>query len=136
MGLALSIFGIAFAAFCAWLTVRIVNRRERWAKRTAATLILMLAIASTYVLSLGPAILIAQKAKWGGRPVSKAYRPVMLMLVHGPKPIKSAIWWYLDFWWIGPARFDFKDTPELVFLRDPEKYPVGKSFSGRDDVWD
>jgi len=23
--------GIAFAAFCIWLTVRIVNRRERWA---------------------------------------------------------------------------------------------------------
>ena len=28
--------GTAFAAFCVWLTVRIVNRRERWAKWTLA----------------------------------------------------------------------------------------------------
>jgi len=30
-----AIIGIAFAAFCVWLAVRIVNRRERWAKRIA-----------------------------------------------------------------------------------------------------
>jgi hypothetical protein len=28
MTVALLIFGIAFAAFCVWLTVRIINRRE------------------------------------------------------------------------------------------------------------
>jgi hypothetical protein len=32
MVLVLSIFGVSFAAFCVWLTVRIVNRKERWAK--------------------------------------------------------------------------------------------------------
>jgi hypothetical protein len=26
----LSILSVAFAAFCVWLIVRIVNRRERW----------------------------------------------------------------------------------------------------------
>jgi hypothetical protein len=43
---------VAFAAFCVWLAVRIVNRRERWAKRIAwgvAGLLLL------YPLSLGPA---------------------------------------------------------------------------------
>jgi hypothetical protein len=30
---------VAFAAFCVWLTVRIVNRRERWAKWTLAGMI-------------------------------------------------------------------------------------------------
>jgi len=30
--------GFAFAAFCIWLTVRLFNRGERWAKRTAAGL--------------------------------------------------------------------------------------------------
>jgi hypothetical protein len=50
MALALSIFGVAFAAFCLWLTVRIVNRRERWAKRTAAGLVLL----AWYPLSLFP----------------------------------------------------------------------------------
>jgi len=34
---------IAFTAFCIWLTVHIVNRRERWAKRLGiATLMIVL----------------------------------------------------------------------------------------------
>jgi multisubunit Na+/H+ antiporter MnhE subunit len=36
MAIALAIFGVVFSAFCVWLTVRIVNRRERWAKWTLA----------------------------------------------------------------------------------------------------
>ena len=32
---AAAIFGTAFGAFCIWLAVRIVNRREAWAKWTA-----------------------------------------------------------------------------------------------------
>ena len=31
----LASMGIAFAAFCVWLAVRIIKRRERWAKWTA-----------------------------------------------------------------------------------------------------
>jgi multisubunit Na+/H+ antiporter MnhE subunit len=41
MDLALSIFGVAFAALCVWLTVRIINRRERWAKWTLAAALVM-----------------------------------------------------------------------------------------------
>jgi hypothetical protein len=41
MKIALSIFGVAFTAFCVWLVVRIVNRRERWAKWTAAALMVL-----------------------------------------------------------------------------------------------
>ncbi|HEY3967384.1 MAG TPA: hypothetical protein VGM05_22680 [Planctomycetaceae bacterium] len=41
----------AFTAFCVWLAVRIVNRRERWTKRLAWGLIAMSAI---YALSSGP----------------------------------------------------------------------------------
>ena len=44
--------GVAFGAFCVWLTVRIVNRRERWAKWTLAGLILGLPVL--YVGSFGP----------------------------------------------------------------------------------
>ena len=36
MTLFLSTLAVAFAALCVWLTVRIVNRRERWAKWTLA----------------------------------------------------------------------------------------------------
>ena len=53
MALALSVFGFAFAAICVWLTVRIINRRERWAKRTAVGLIVGLPLL--YVASFGPA---------------------------------------------------------------------------------
>ena len=40
------------AAFCVWLVVRIINRQERWAKWTAAT---MIALLVAYPLSFGPA---------------------------------------------------------------------------------
>jgi len=33
----LAALAVAFAAFCIWLTVRIITRRERWAIWTAAT---------------------------------------------------------------------------------------------------
>ncbi|MBI3860989.1 MAG: hypothetical protein HY290_03755 [Planctomycetia bacterium] len=36
MTLLLPTLAVAFAAFCVWLTVRIVNRKERWAKWTLA----------------------------------------------------------------------------------------------------
>lgn len=49
MALVLSIFGVAFAALCVWLGVRIYNRRERWAKWTLAGVLLL-----AYPLSLFP----------------------------------------------------------------------------------
>jgi hypothetical protein len=42
---------VAFAAFAVWLTVRIVNRKERWAKWTAAVLAVALIV---YPVSAGP----------------------------------------------------------------------------------
>jgi hypothetical protein len=48
----LSALGLAFAAFSVWLTVRIIARRERWAKRTATALVVM--ILPGYPLSAGP----------------------------------------------------------------------------------
>jgi hypothetical protein len=52
MAFALLIFGVAFAAFCAWLTVRIINRRERWAEWTLAGMLFALLL---YPFSYGPA---------------------------------------------------------------------------------
>jgi hypothetical protein len=46
------VVGAAFAAFCIWLTMRIVNRRERWAKWTAIVIVALF----LYVLSIGPLI--------------------------------------------------------------------------------
>ena len=46
------IFGVTFASACVWLTIRIINRRERWAKRTLVALIVLPVL---YVASIGPA---------------------------------------------------------------------------------
>jgi len=51
MALVVSIIGIAFAAFCVWLTVRIANRRERWAKWVAVAAV---TLPLLYFLSFGP----------------------------------------------------------------------------------
>jgi hypothetical protein len=40
---------VAFSAFCVWLAVRIVNRRERWAKWTGVGLIVVLTPLCAYV---------------------------------------------------------------------------------------
>lgn len=52
----MAIVAIAFAAFCVWLVVRIVNRRERWAMWTLAEAVGMPVL---YVASIGPAIHVA-----------------------------------------------------------------------------
>src|SRR5437868_2461201 len=46
----LTVVGVAVSAFCVWLTVRIINRRERWARWTAA----MLVVPQAYGASFGP----------------------------------------------------------------------------------
>ena len=53
MEVLVEILGVALAAFCVWLTVRIVNRRERWAKCALAGTII--GVPALYVLSFGPA---------------------------------------------------------------------------------
>ena len=53
MTILLPTLAVAFAAFCVWLTVRIVNRRERWAKWTLAV---TLSLPVLYVASFGPVV--------------------------------------------------------------------------------
>jgi hypothetical protein len=69
---AFPIVGVAFAVFCIWLAVRIVNRREKWAKRTALALVL----AMVYPLSFGPACWITSRTNIATRAVSVIYRPL------------------------------------------------------------
>jgi len=52
MAILIPALGVAFAAFCVWLTVRIVNRRERWAKWTLGAVV---GLPLLYVASFGPA---------------------------------------------------------------------------------
>lgn len=64
-----SALAVALVAFAVWLTVCLVNRRERWAKWVlAATLV----IPVTYVASFGPACWLTSQP---------------LEIVTGPKPL-------------------------------------------------
>ena len=64
MAVALIVVAVSFAAFCVWIAVRIINRRERWAKWTLA---IVLAVVAIYPLSITPAYWLASKfdtPKW------------------------------------------------------------------------
>ncbi len=108
MAIALPIFGVAFAAYCIWLGVRIVNRRERWAKWTLLGTIV--GVPVLYVLSFGPA------CWWFGTPSDQSfggigpdglaltpdpatearqiYWPIGWVALNGPSSIERALGWY------------------------------------------
>ena len=69
-----SVLSIAFAAFCIWLAMRIFNRREPWAKRTAVGIAVTLAL---YVLGIRPACWTTSHLNWGAETVSVVYRPLV-----------------------------------------------------------
>ena len=84
----LAIVGFALAAFCVWLTVRIVNRRERWAKWTLAGVLWLTVL---YVASFGPACWISSRSGTGGSVVSSAYQPILCLAFHSPGVIGRGI---------------------------------------------
>src|SRR5579862_4273800 len=91
MALTLSIFGVAFAAFCIWLTVRIIKRRERWAKWTMA---IVAGLPVLYVLNFGPATWIWDHGWITFRSIRVAYQPISSRLPDSPKPISQTLnWW-------------------------------------------
>jgi hypothetical protein len=92
MGVALSIFGVAFAAICVWLTVRIVNRRERWAKWTLAGTVI--GAPALYVLSFGPACWIVSRTDCGHTAFTEAYRPIGCAVWKSPQFIWLSTWAY------------------------------------------
>jgi hypothetical protein len=96
MAIALAIVGVAFAAFCVWLTVRIINRRERCAKWTAVGLALVLA----YPLSFGPACWLCEYGLLGQKTAWVAYRPLTWLACLGPlRAGKGAeIWTQAGMW--------------------------------------
>ena len=96
MTIILPALAAAFAAFCVWLTVRIVNRKERWAKLTALWLIVVLL---TYPLSIGPVMKISRfpgiwVATYG--PVHTFYLP--LRWVCEMSGTVEILWWYAGLW--------------------------------------
>jgi len=90
MSIVLAVSGLAFAAFAVWLTVRIVNRREKWAKRLA----IGLTVALIYPLSFGPVMWIHSRTRRGGKTILVVYSPVV-WLSYQPAFFHAASWWVL-----------------------------------------
>jgi hypothetical protein len=97
MALIVSIIGITFAAFCVWLGVRIVNRRERWAKWTLAG---VLGLPILNVLSFGPACWWFSRERGLSAPgevtswIGAAYVPCGRLAMFGPPIIGDPLIWY------------------------------------------
>ena len=97
------------AAFFLWLTLRIINRRERWAKRTLAALVGTLAL---YVLSIGPACWVSSRTKTGEEVLSAVYRPLTWGLSRNEQGDRilswySRLWAAKDWSWVdGNWKFD------------------------------
>jgi uncharacterized membrane protein (UPF0127 family) len=88
MNILLAVLAAAFVAFCVWLFVRIVNRRERWAKWMLATMLLLPVL---YVTSFGPACWISSRLQPSGKIISTVYSPVIRVWVEGPLTIQELI---------------------------------------------
>jgi hypothetical protein len=100
----LLILAVAFAAFCVWMTVRIVNRQEKWAKRTLVGTVVGLPVL--YVASFGPACWISGRVldedktednnETGvkAETVSNLYEPIFRLAWRGHPMICRPIYWY------------------------------------------
>lgn len=100
MTIVVSALGVTFAAFCVWLVVRIVNRREQWAKWTLAAILFTGLVV--YPLSFGPVVWLYDRHMLpdgiDDETLICAYRPLEQLALHGPNPVRRAIGWYERVW--------------------------------------
>jgi len=87
----LATLSLMLAAFAVWLGVRLVNRRQSWAKRTAMVLF---AVLIGYPLSIRPACWLVQMEVVHLNSVAHAYCPVILLLEGAPRPVYWLAKWY------------------------------------------
>ena len=86
-----SILGVASAAYCVWLTVRIANSRDKRAIRTTVILVLVFVV---YPLSMGPMV-----SAWRTRLFAKCHAACVQSGLHACKidnPVWTAFNWSLD----------------------------------------
>jgi hypothetical protein len=91
---------VSFAAFVVWITVRFINRRERWAKWLLVATIFGAPIL--YVLSVGPAAYMTTHGLASpelSQALTTFYSPLDWIMDHGPGPVSEALLWYASKWW-------------------------------------
>jgi len=99
MSIILPVLAFAFAAFCVWLAVRIVNRRERWAKRLGWGL--LIAATPSYTFLLGPLLWLHRHDYLPSSMVDacqRIYWPIDWLYKNGPAPISALLDWYREIW--------------------------------------
>ena len=84
---------IAFAALCVWLAVRIVNRRERWAKWTLASAV---GLPVMYVASFGPACWLVSHDGLPRLGTARIYRPLVHISNKEVSAVSSILCWYAE----------------------------------------
>ena len=91
---------VVWAVFCVWLVVRVINRRQRWAKWTLGT---VLAVPVVYAASYGPWMWYATAIKHDPKMMWPAfYRPLARVAWNGPfaAPYTAYLnWWIPDDDW-------------------------------------
>jgi hypothetical protein len=90
-----AVLGLTFTAFVVWLAVRVVNRRERWAKRVALSLVVALVV---YPLSIGPATWLNERGLLPTSAVPSIFLPLFWMYEHAPRSLQAATDWYIGMW--------------------------------------
>src|SRR5438309_393671 len=76
---------LLLGAFFVWLCVRLLNIRERWAKRSLLTLV---ATAALYPLSFGPACAAWSQNRLSDETFIAAYGPLVGLLHRCPRKVR------------------------------------------------
>src|SRR5262245_38936627 len=147
--------GAAYAAFFAWLIVRIVNRKERWAKRMLA---MVVALPVLYVASFGPACWWDSRSSFGPAvvgygsmphaahwPLPSLYRPLLaIACTNAPDTAaNAALAWYANLgadrhaiigWFYHPGASERSpellwDVPMILPVKSAATTPDAKSES-------
>jgi hypothetical protein len=104
MNIVVLTLAVAVAAVCVWLIVRIINRREPWAKWTLVAVVV--GVPVVYVLSFGPACWwftvpsgYSNVDEILGAPLPpvaahQIYWPIGWLATHGPLSIERLLAWY------------------------------------------
>ena len=139
MDIVLPALVVAFAAFCVWLTVRIVNRRERWAKQTLAAVV---GLPAVYIASFGPVCWINERFGVGTNAISIVYDPT-IRLASNDIRVRRPVQKYAT---IGSRRFSIihngkiewspADWTELIWLIESTVQPTTGELVDSIDVED
>lgn len=91
-----ALIGAALVAFAIWLMVRIINRHEPWAKRTAIVMALAVVV---YPISLGPATALwsycGEQRSWES-PFFVVYFPIQMAMWRMEGLANALNRWYLE----------------------------------------